>query len=62
LTEPGEICQIEGVRAMDSLQGWRYMMRLFLASKPIKRIEEKVLKSRYQKSGKIPPKIWKWKI
>jgi hypothetical protein len=57
LREPGEICQIEGVRAMDSLQGWRYMMRLVLASKPIKRIEEKVLKSRYQKSGKIPLKI-----
>jgi hypothetical protein len=41
----GEIHQIEGARAMDSFQEWRYMMRLNLATKPTEGIEEKLLKS-----------------
>jgi hypothetical protein len=45
LGEPGEIHQIEGARAMDSFQDWRKMMRLNLAPKPMKGIEEKLLKS-----------------
>jgi hypothetical protein len=36
---------------MDSLQGWRYMIRLDLASKPMEGIEEKLLKSRDKKLG-----------
>jgi hypothetical protein len=36
---------IGGARVMDSLQGWRYMIRLVLASKSIEGIEEKLLKS-----------------
>jgi hypothetical protein len=38
-------------RAMDSLQGWRKMMRLILAPKYMEGIEEKQLKSRNQKLG-----------
>jgi hypothetical protein len=45
LGEPGEIHQIEGARAMDSLQDWRYMMRFVLAPKSMEGIEEKLLKS-----------------
>jgi hypothetical protein len=48
----GEIHQIEGARGMGSLQGWRQMMRLILAPKPMEEIDEKFLKSRDQKSGK----------
>jgi hypothetical protein len=36
---------IRGARVMGSLQGWRYMIRLVLASKSIEGIEEKLLKS-----------------
>jgi hypothetical protein len=45
LEEQGEINEIEGARAMDSLQGWRYMMRLILAAKSMEGIKEKLLKS-----------------
>jgi hypothetical protein len=41
----GEIHQIEGARGMGSLQGWRQMMRLILASKPMEEIDEKFIKS-----------------
>jgi hypothetical protein len=42
--------KLKGARAMDSLQGWRYMMRLVQAPKPMEGINEKLLKSRDQKS------------
>jgi hypothetical protein len=48
LGESREIYQIERDRVMDSLQGWRWMMRLILAPKPIEGIEEKLLKSGQQ--------------
>jgi hypothetical protein len=51
LGKPGEIREIEGARAMDSLQGWRYVMRLVLAPKSTGGIKEKFLKSQNQKSG-----------
>jgi hypothetical protein len=44
LGEQREIHEIEGARVMDSLQGWRYMMRLILAPKSMEGIEEKLLK------------------
>jgi hypothetical protein len=51
LGERGKIHEIEGDRDMDSLQGWRWMMRLVLAPKSIERIEEKLLISQSQKLG-----------
>jgi hypothetical protein len=49
LGETGEIHQIEGARAMDSLQG--SMMRLVLAPKPMKGIDQKLLKLQDRQSG-----------
>jgi hypothetical protein len=40
-----KIAKLKGARAMDSLQGWRYMMRLVQAPKPMEGINEKLLKS-----------------
>jgi hypothetical protein len=57
----GEIHQIEGARAMDSFQDWRKMMRLNLAPKPTKGIEEKLLKSWDQELGQKYAKITKMK-
>jgi hypothetical protein len=57
----GEIHQIEGARAMDSFQDWRKMMRLNLAPKPTKGIEEKLLKSWDQELGQKYSKITKMK-
>jgi hypothetical protein len=51
LEERREIREIEEARAMDSLQGWRWMMRLTLAPKFMKGIEEILLKSQNKKLG-----------
>jgi hypothetical protein len=45
MKKPGEICEIKGARAMDSLQGWRWMMRLILATKSMEGIKEKLLQT-----------------
>jgi hypothetical protein len=47
---------------MDSLQDWRWMMRLVLAPKPMEGIDKKkLLKSQDRKSGKNTLKIKKIK-
>jgi hypothetical protein len=40
LGERGKICEIKDARAMDSLQGWWWMMRLILAPKSMEGIIE----------------------
>jgi hypothetical protein len=40
LEKRGEIHKIEGTRTMDSLQYWRYMMRLIIATKSTEGIKK----------------------
>jgi hypothetical protein len=60
LEKRGEIHKIEGARTMDSLQYWRYMMRLIIATKSTEGIKNSS-KLADEKSGENTLKIMKKK-
>jgi hypothetical protein len=61
LEKRGEIHKIEGARTMDSLQYWRYMMRLIIATKSTEGIKKNSSKPADEKSGENTLKIMKKK-
>jgi hypothetical protein len=61
LGEPEEIHQIERARAMDSLQGWRQMMRLVQAPKTWNESMKNSSNYEIKIKQKIPPKITRMK-